>query len=216
MEAFAESQGMEFLQAGVDDILPRFNAGDGAGIGPEHFPLLCLAEQSLARGNEGIDLMGRETEAAGWTNWIDAEVWTSAGVLRKAGALAGLALVLWIGGSVWYNGAVRARLERGEDLLRLAERLQKEERALQQLARTHKDFAGLFLFLAEALPEEVLVKTITLDTEAGVDLVLTGGGRQQTQDIVDRLNQSRFFRDVVEIRSANENDGFTVYLEGGL
>ena len=212
----AKVNGFDLLQVGTSDAKGMATLTTECELKSEHFPLLCLAYCHIQHELEGINLLDRKEAPGLWKLIVPDHTIPPRHVLYKMGALAGVILCLWIGQAIWLHHAIAVRLDTGQNLLKLAEYLQKEEIGLQQLAKTHVDYAELFLFLAETMPREVLVKTINLDARTGVDLVLVGGNRQMTQTIVEQLNSSKFFRDFVENRAATESDGFTVYLKGKL
>lgn len=136
--------------------------------------------------------------------------------MTTAGGLLAVFLLMWAGKGMWYRQAVAERLERGEDLIQLATRLQREEQGLRQLGRIHVNYADLFLFLAETLPKEILVKTINIDAKTGVDLVLLGGNNQNAVEIQQKINESPYFKDMVVERAAFESDKPVIYMKGKL
>jgi hypothetical protein len=99
--------------------------------------------------------------------------------LSIGGGLLLLILAQWNGKTVWFNHAVTARIDRGEELNQLANRLQREEIALRQLTRSYVNYGDMFLFLAETLPEGILVKNFGIDAQTGIELSFTGGNNQR-------------------------------------
>lgn len=183
-------------------------------ISQDHLPLLCIAFCQLKQGILGPNLLEIEEEPREWKSYIPDVAIPSRKFVTIGGGLLALFLALWIGKSAWFNSAIEARLSRGEELIRLSNKLQKEEIALRQLTRTNLDYAGMFLFLAKTLPEGVFVKNLTIDSKTGLEMTLTGGNNQQAVDLMAKLNESDFFREMVVDRSVVEKDGFAIYLKG--
>lgn len=197
----------------MDSLLPK---PAGLDILPEHFPMLCAMYATLLLGQSGINLMD-ESDATSWWDVITSEeALPPKPILRRIAMLVGAVIVLWASEMVWFQYAAASYLEEGNDLLRVVNHLKDEETALRAMLRSHIDYDELFLFLSEKLPNDVLVKSLTIDTNSGVDLVLTGGNSQLIQEFVAALNTSPYFKDLVESRAAQENNGYTVYIKGKL
>jgi len=212
----AESNGLAVTRLGVGEILALFQPAETIEISPDHLAMLCMAYCRLGRDIKGLNLLGEREAPVSWQSLVPEAAIPSREFMVMSGALATLIVAIWIGSHLWFNHAVTSRLKEGQDLLKLAERLQREETALREMTRNHVSFADLFLYLAEMLPAEVLVKSISLDMKTGVDLVLVGGNHQKILEIMDKLNTSPYFRELAESRAVNEKDGFTVYVKGKL
>lgn len=180
----------------------------------EHLPLLCIAFCHLQLGITGPNLLEIEEEPVDWRSFIPEAALPSRKFLSIGGGLLVLFLALWIGKTAWFNHAVATRIDRGEGLIQLSNRLQREETALRQLTRTSVNYGEMFLFLAETLPEGILVKNFGVDAQTGIELSFTGGNNQQAVDLQKKLNEGPYFRDLVLERSVVEKEGFTIYMKG--
>ncbi len=211
----ADGNGLHFAQLKKDDLLSAF-ASYPASVLPEHLSMLSIAYCQLRRNIIGPNLLDTVEESLDWRSFIPDAALPSKKFISIGGALLALFLVLAIGKSFWFNQAIETRLSRGQDLIKLSNRLQREEIALRQLARTNVDFAEMFLFLAKTLPDGIMVKNLSIDAKSSVALVFTGGNNQQAVDLLKKLNESSFFRDIQLDRSVVEKDGFTIYMNGKL
>ncbi|MBN2327525.1 MAG: PilN domain-containing protein [Candidatus Omnitrophica bacterium] len=214
----AEGNRLQLAHLTLNDVRSKFvdhaEEREGKDIRPDHLPMLCIAYCQLELGVIGPNLLEIGEEPVNWKSFIPEAALPSRKFMMIGGGLAALFLLLAIGKSFWFNSAVAARLNRGEDLIKLANRLQKEEIALRQLTRTNVDYAQMFLFLAEKLPEGILVKNFSVDVKNGVELSLTGGNNKQAMDLQQTLNDSPYFREMVLERSVVEKEGFTIYFSG--
>ncbi|MFB3788165.1 MAG: hypothetical protein ACE15F_17530 [bacterium] len=211
----AARNGLRLSRLRLPDVAARFETGD-ADLSAAHLALLCMAHGRLASEIPGPNLLQVEPAGISWGSFIPEAALPSRKFLTTAGGFLVVFLLLWAGKGMWYRQAVAERLERGVDLIKLATRLQKEEQGLRQLERIHVDYAELFLFLAETLPKEILVKSINLDAKTGVDLVLLGGNNQSAVEIQQKINESPYFKDMVVERAAFENDKPVIYMKGKL
>ena len=178
--------------------------------------MLCMAYCRLKRNLPGLNLIELEKEAVSWQSMVPEAAIPSKKFMKMAGSLAGAFLLLLICKWGWFGYAVDKRITKGKSMIELAEQLKKEESGLLQLSRTNIDYAGLFLYLAETLPKDTIVKNISLDSKTGVEFSLVGGNNQKVLEILAKLNSSDFFRDVGTERAVVEKDGFVVYLKGKL
>lgn len=216
LRLLADRHPFQCIQITVEDMESVLPKPTGMELLPEHFPMICTMYATLLLEQPGINLMD-EGDATSWWDVLTAEeALPPKPVLRKIAMLAGAVVVLWLSEMVWFQYAAASYLEEGNDLLRVANHLKDEETALRALLRTHIDYDEMYLFLAEKLPNDVLVKSITIDAKSGVDLVLTGGNGQMVQEFVAALNNSKYFKDLTESRAAQENNGYTVYIKGKL
>ncbi|MGC9329175.1 MAG: hypothetical protein ACP5I1_16195, partial [Candidatus Hinthialibacter sp.] len=169
----AEDNDLQLAHLTLNDVRNYFveqTEGEGVkDIRPNHLSMLCIAYCQLALGVIGPNLLEIEEEPVNWKSFIPEAALPSRKFMMIGGGLAAMFLLLMIGKSLWFNSAVAARLNRGEDLIQLANRLQKEETALHQLTRTNVDYGEMFLFLAEKLPEGILVKNFSVDVKNGVE-----------------------------------------------
>jgi hypothetical protein len=217
LNAMGEHFGSRIHRLTVEDT-KSFLAGDIETVAPDHLSVLCTVYCQLMKGIAGPTLIEEPEEGFTLQSMIPEAAIPSQKFMAAAGVLLAAFLVLWIGQTLWYRSALDSRLARSQELLQLADQLKKEETALKALNRTNLDYADLMLFLAqkETLPQNVLVKSLVLDNKSGVDLVLVGGNHKMMTDLVDSLNDSKFFRNITESRAVNEKDGFTMYLHGQL
>ncbi len=211
----AEHNGLRLSRLRLPDVAARFET-EGVELSTAHLPLLCMAHGRLASGIAGPNLLQVESAGVSWGSFLPEAALPSRKFMTTAGGLLAVFLLMWAGKGMWYRQAVAERLERGEDLIQLATRLQWEEQGLRQLGRIHVNYADLFLFLAETLPKEILVKTINIDAKTGVDLVLLGGNNQNAVEIQQKINESPYFKDMVVERAAFESDKPVIYMKGKL
>ncbi len=216
IQEMANQRSLRVTRITLDDIKTLFQVADETALEQAHFSMLSIAYCRLDRELDGLELLDKGEESKSWHSYVPEAALPSNQFLYMAGGLAAAILALWIGNWIWFNSAVSSRLMEGQELIRLADSLHKEEIGLRQLSQTDVNYGDLFVFLSENLPSQVLVKSISLDTKTGVDLILTGGNNQTVVEIVDTLNKSKFFRNIVEERAVVEQDGFTVYLKGKL
>lgn len=216
LREIAESHSLQCIQINNQDMERVLPTNTDVDLLPEHFPMLCTAYATMKLNQTGINLMAEDQSTSWWEAVTSEEALPPKPVMKRIAMMAGAVVVLWISQMVWFQYAAASYLEEGRDLLRVAEYLQDEETALRSLLRTNMNYDELFLYLSEELPNDVLVKSISIDAKSGVDLVLTGGNSQLTQTFVEELNRSKYFKDMVESRAANESTGFTVYVKGKL
>ncbi len=216
LQSIAEKNNLSARMIGIKDIQGEFTLTDGLSLEPAYFPMLCMAYCQLELGIRGPNLLDEKEEPSSWRNMVPNEAIPSKKFMAIAGGLAGFTLFLWLAGTIWYSHAKAVRLEEGKELITIAQQLRREEAGLREMNRTDVNYADLFIFLSEKLPKEILVKSINLDIKSGVDLILVGGSYRTTAEIVETLNESQYFREIVEERAVNEKDGFTIYLTGKL
>ncbi|RJP19731.1 MAG: hypothetical protein C4527_26320 [Candidatus Omnitrophota bacterium] len=216
IQTIADRNDLAVQTIGLNDATTLFTINPDVSLLPEHFPILCMAYCRLERHLNGPNLLGEEEEAAGWQHLVPDAALPSKKFMTMAGGLVGFTVLLWIAGTLWYGHARAVRLEEGKELIKIAEKLRREEAGLREMSRTDVNYAELFVYLSSTLPNEIIVKSINLDIKTGVDMVLVGGNYRLTQEIVEKLNSGNFLRDVVEDRAVNEKEGFTVYLKGKL
>ncbi len=215
IKTVAHNNGLELSQVTKSHILKYFSGKHDDIIGG-HLSLLCIAYCSLNRDIAGPNLLEDAAQNVNWKNFLPEAALPSKKFTTMACSLAGIFLVLWIGKGIWFSHAVEARLDKGEDLIKLSNKLQLEEVGLRQMLSANVNFAELFLFLAETLPEGIMIKNINLDFKSGVEIALKGGNNQRAVDLQQKLNDSPFFRDIVLDRSVVEKEGFIIYLRGKL
>ena len=215
IKTVANNNGLELSQVTKSHILESFS-GKKDDITSAHLSLLCIAYCSLNREIAGPNLLEDVAQNVDWKSFLPEAALPSKKFTKMACSLAGIFLLLWIGKGIWFSHAVEARLEEGKDLLKLSSQLQKEEVGLRQMTSANVNYAELFLFLAETLPENILIKNINLDIKSGVEIALKGGNNQGAVDLQKKLNDSPFFRDILLDRSVIEKEGFTIYLRGKL
>lgn len=217
IKTLAERNGYDIKQL-TKEHTSHFLEGNITGLTPDHLALICMAYCQLLQGIYGPSLVEEAEEGFSLQSLVPEAAIPSQKFIATAGGLLAFFLLLWIGQQFWYQNALSNRLAEGQELLQLSERLHKEEQALRTLKRTNIQYADLFLFLAQKdmLPNGILINSISLDAKSGVNLVLKGGNHKAITDFVDKLNESKFFRNLVETRAVHENDGFTVYLNGKL
>ncbi len=216
IEEMRQQNSLTLKTLGIEEVSSYFSLDTGISIESGHLPMMCMAYCQLQRNLAGLNLLDEEVTSAGWQNLVPEAAIPSRQFLYIAGGLLGFTLLLWIAQSIWFHQAVAARVQEGKELIQLADRLKKEETGLRELKRTDIDYADMFIFLSEIIPDNVIVKSINADVKTGIDLVLAGGNHQGTIEIIDKMNQSRFFRDIVEDRATYENNKLTVYLKGEL
>ncbi len=216
LRPLARQHAFDCIQITNSDMQSVLPLSTDVELQPAHFSMLCLIYASMQSQTAGINFMEEEDQTKWWETIASQESLPPKPILQRIGLLAGAVMVLWLAELVWFQYAAASYMEDGKDLLRVANYLNNEETALRNLTRSHIDYDELFIFLSGKLPDNVLVKSISLDTNTGVDLVLTGGNSQLIQPFVDELNQSKYFKDLTESRSAMESGGFTVYLKGKL
>lgn len=216
LRGMAETHSLQCIQINNQDMESVLPIPSGSDLQPAHFPLLCTAYATMILGQPGINLLAEDQGTSWWEHLTSEEALPPKPVLKRIAMMAGAVVVLWISQVLWFHYAAASYLEEGEDLLRVANYLGDEEKALRSMLRTHVNYDDLFVFLSETLPNEVLVKSLSIDTKSGVDMVLTGGNSQMTKEFVEALNRSKFFKDMVESRAAMESSGFTVYVQGKL
>jgi hypothetical protein len=215
MQMVSSGNGLKLQLLTKNDLLTFFSKAP-EDVLSDHLSLLCIAYCQLKLDRIGPNLLEVEEEKVDWKSFIPEAALPSTKFMAIGGGLLAFFLVLWIGRSVWFDSAISARLSRGDELIKLANQLQKEEVGLRQLARTNIDYAGLFLFMAKTLPEGIFVKNLNIDAKTNVELTLTGGNNQQAVDLLTKLNESPYFRDMVVDRSVVEKEGFAIYLKGKL
>lgn len=215
MQMVSSGNGLKLHQLTKNDLLTFFSKAP-EDLLSDHLSLLCIAYCQLKLDQIGPNLVEIEEEKVDWKSFIPEAALPSTKFMTIGGGLLAVFLALWIGRSLWFNSAISTRLSRSDDLIKLANQLQKEETGLRQLARTNIDYAGLFMFMAKTLPEGVFVKNLSIDVKASVELTLTGGNNQQAVELLKKLNESSYFRDVVVDRSVVEKEGFAIYLKGKL
>ncbi|MDX9755536.1 MAG: hypothetical protein RBU29_16350 [bacterium] len=215
LEALAKQYNYAIHRITIND-LHEILEGDTSLLQPEHLSSLCVAYCQVQLGQTGPTLLEPEEEKFSLQAMVPEAALPSPKFLATTGAMLGTLLILWVGQWFWYHNAVNTMRSEGKTLLKLADQLKKEETALRSLSQSHMDYSKLFIFLAENMPEGVLVKNISIDTKTGVDLVLVGGNHQTITGLIEKMNSSPYFRTMVENRAVNEKDGFTVYLKGKL
>lgn len=212
----AEAHRLTLHRLGAADLAAMFKL-ECEPPGPETCSLMTLAYARLGAGLEGVNLLDKKQEAA-WGAMLMEKARPSGDFIRNAAILAAAVLMVWIGGSIWFNQAVEARLEEGKSLIQLAQRLEKEENALRAMSDKAIPVADILLYLAELLPKEkkILVKTLQMDDSDGIVMSFVGGSNQDIVELIDKMNESRFFRDMASDRAVMENDGIVIYVSGKL
>lgn len=216
LESTAAQYSLTLYRLSANDLASGFER-KGAEPNNDHLPLLTIAYARLAAGLEGVNLLDEKEE-----NVWGARLWEAAqpsrAFIRNAGAMATLVIIFWILSAMWFNRAVDARLNEGKSLLQLATHLQNEETGLRALAQRRVAMADAMLFLSKTLAPEkkLLVKTLSFDDKDGVVLSLVGGNNQNVLQIIEKLNKSKYFRDVVSDRAVMEKEGIVIYLSGKL
>lgn len=215
LEGIADQYNCTVTRLTLEDV-NDFLSGDLSHLQPEHLSLICMAYCHIQQMIAGPSLLEEKEEKTDWQSLIPHAVLPSNKFILTAGSLFAALAVIVLFQYLWYSHAVSSRMQQGNTLLKLADRLKSEETGLRACIQTNVNYADLFLFLAETLPEGVLVKTISIDLKNGVDLVLVGGNHQMVTDVIDKFNGSPYFREFTETRAVNEQEGFTVYLRGKL
>lgn len=197
------------------DASPLFGGKTG-DLSGEHLPLLCSAYSILGRDLPCLDLLPEDESRPVWGANLLEQLQPARWFVTSAAAMLGFILILWIGGAIWHRHAVAERLQAGEELIQVVERLQREQRALEELIRTDIDIGDLFILLSEVLPDRVLVGNINIDEQRGITFSISNANNQQALDIIERLNNSPMFREVVTDRVTVEQRGMVIYLKGQL
>jgi len=215
VEEEAYQHGLSASRVLLEDLISEFKI-DGGALTPEHVPLLCNAYCRHKLQRNGVNLIKEKPKESAWQSWVPEATmpWKQFGTI--AGACVGAFIVLWLGQIAWLSYAASDRSQSGQDLLKLADRLLQEEEALQTYVRSDVHYGDVLIFLSENLPENMLVQSINLSDENGIELALSGGNQQMVVEVIEKMNNHRLFRDVTLDRAANENDGFTLYLKGRL
>ncbi len=215
-DALSAHHSLTYYQLGATDFSVEFDCG---GVQPsvEHIPLLAIAYSRLHENLEGVNLLDKQEEALwGARLWEAAQ--PSPTFIRNAGVMTATALLFWIVSALWFNNAVDARLSEGKSLLELANHLETEEIGLRSMAQRGTPMADILLFLAEMMSKEkkMLVKSVSFDNKDGVVMSIIGGSNQDVLGIINQMNESKYFRDVVSDRAVMEKDGIVIYLTGKL
>ncbi|MBI1390850.1 MAG: hypothetical protein GC154_20665 [bacterium] len=214
LESLAAERSLTVYHVTLDDLKGAFESA-GDGLTPDHASLLAIASSRLRSGEEGVNLLPRdEVAASGWGSPLWEAARPSKPFIQRVGGLAAAILLVWIVGSIWFGRAVEARLEEGANLIKLAERLQAEETALRAMKNQNVDMAGIMIFLSTILPDKILVKNFQLSASDGIHMSLTGGNNQSALEIIEKMNASPYFRDVITDRAVAEREGIVIYLEG--
>lgn len=199
----------------VDDVVQAIEFGETAdGLNEMHLSLLTQAYCRHRLHEPGIDLLPRIEESPAWGQELLETLQPSKTFMTYVGAMLGAILVLWIAGSFWYQSAITIRLQQSQDLIEVADQLQKEEAGLRQFIRNDPRLADLLFFLTENLPEGIFVKNFQIDDDNQFELSLYGGNNQQFMQIIQEMNESSHFRDVITDRAAMEERGIVVYING--
>ena len=215
LDGIAEQYNCVMNRLTSEDVM-HLLTGDIKHLQPEHLSLICMAYCHIQQTIIGPTLLEEKEEKADWHSLIPAAVLPSQKFMLTAASLLAGFIFLAVLQYLWYTHAVSTRLQQGNSLLKLADRLKSEETGLRSLTQTNINYAELFMFLAETLPEGVLVKSISIEAKSGVEMVLAGGNHQTITDVIDKFNSSPYFREFSETRAVNEQEGFTVYLRGKL
>ncbi|MEW6236740.1 MAG: hypothetical protein AB1656_15255 [Candidatus Omnitrophota bacterium] len=215
LREMTERNGIVLNHLVLKDVMAYFQR-KGGELTPLHLPLLCIAYCRLHKAIKGINLLSAEAEAISWRALFHEAAAPSRSFLAAAGCLAAFLIVLWAGGSIWYKGARAARLDKGADMIKVAERLLREETVLKEMMRSDFDFGNLFIFLSEALPQGVMVSSISVDLKTGIELALAGVNHQRIIEIIEKLNSGSLIKDMELDRSVNESGQFVIYLKGKL
>ncbi|MDP8245548.1 MAG: hypothetical protein P9L94_15795 [Candidatus Hinthialibacter antarcticus] len=216
LESLATQHSLTLYRLSANDMASSFECKTAQPCN-DHLPLLAIAYARLCAGLSGVNLLDEKEE----TVW-GARIWEAAqpsrAFIRNAGVITAAAIVLWIASALWFNSAVDARLSEGKSLLKLATHLQNEETGLRAMAQRRVAMADVLLFLSETLSSEkkLLIKNLSFDDKDGVVLSLVGGNNQNVLKIIEQLNASKYFRDVVSDRAVMEKEGIVIYLTGKL
>lgn len=197
------------------DILSFFHHSSG-DISTLHLPHLCIAFCRLQQNITGINLLDKAEDAFSWQTALHEAAAPSKLMLTLAVSLVILLLGIWGGGQYWYQSKVETILDKGEDMIELASRLHHEEMVLREMVRKNIKYGDIILFLSEVLPKGVMVNSLTIDTETGLELALMGVNHQRLiqLELIDKLNESPHFKEVVLDRSVMESGQFLIYLKG--
>ncbi len=202
-------------QLALEDMYPLFE-WSVTGLQSEHLPLLCHAYTRHHLNQMGPNLLKEKPKKSTWKAWTPETAIPMKQFGTIASSLIAAFLLLWVGQNMWLSYAAADRAQKGQELLRLADRYKQEESGLRAMAMNDIKYADVLLFLSKTLPEKILAQSISLDQKNGIELALQGGDQNSVVEVIEKMNQSKLFRDVTLDRAANERDGFVVYLSGTL